>query len=329
MPTTPHSTASNHAQPQASSPDEDPLPDTTSLMCRPRGRGRPRKIKPEVELHLRTAKIRRRRRNSVKSGGEEGPGSPSSATQDLTQNAFQSWLSHSQDGVVNGTSSAAGSDPEASQAEESVKDMAEKQGQWFNLLPKQPCDHNSLTEPQIPTSPGSPPKLLPQIPTALPSPPGPPTQVCVRCDYKLFDRLLNYTLIIHYELPVSCKNELFFTPQPDLLLPDVVPAEPVTPAPPQDVPPAPPDAPPVPDCSPLAPPHLLPASTPLPKPAPATPSRPVRRRRRGSRGSSPARRGARAAAAAKRRGRPPNSVFQELEQQYFTQLVVKPIPACK
>lgn len=177
MPTTPHSTTSNHAQPQASSPEEDPLPDP--LMCRPRGRGRPRKIKPEVELHLRTAKIRRRRRNSVKSGSEEGPGSPNSSTQDLNQNAFQSWLSHSQDGVVNGTCSAAGSDPEGSRLEESVKDVAEKQGQWFNLLPKQPCDDDSLTEPQMPASPGSPPKLLPQIPTALSIPPGPDTQVCV------------------------------------------------------------------------------------------------------------------------------------------------------
>ena len=325
VPTTPHSTTSNPAQLQASSPDKDPPPDTTSLMCRPRGRGRPRKIKPEVELHLRTAKIRRRRRNSLKSGGEEGPGSPNSGSQDLNQNAFQSWLSHLQDGVVNGTSAAAGSDLEGSQPEESVKDMAEKQGQWFNLLPKQPCDDNSLTEPQIPASPGSPPKLLPQIPTAMSSPPGPPMQVC---DYKLFDRLLNYTLINRYDIPLFCKNSLFFTRQAELLLPDVVPAEPVAPAPPPDVPPAPPDAPPFPDSSPLAPPHLLPASTPLPKSAPATPSRPVRRRRRGSRGSSPARRGARAAAA-KRRGRPPNSVFQELEQQYFTQLVVKPIPACK
>lgn len=179
MPTTPHSTTPNHVQPQASSLEEDPLPDTTSLMCRPRGRGRPRKIKPEVELHLRTAKIRRRRRNSVKSGGEEGPGSPNSSAQNLTQNAFQNWLSHSQDGVVNGTSLAAGSNPEGSRPEESVKDMAEKQGQWFNLLPKQPCDDDSLTEPQIPASPGSPPKLFPQIPTALSSPLGPPTQVCV------------------------------------------------------------------------------------------------------------------------------------------------------
>lgn len=176
-PTTPHSTASSHAPPQASSPEEDPVPDTTSLMCRPRGRGRPRKIKPEVELHLRSAKIRRRRRNSVKSGSEEGPGSPCSVTQELTQNVFQSWLSQSQDGAVNGTCSAAGSDPEGSRPEESVKDMAEKQGQWFNLLPKQACDDDSLTEPQIPTSPGSPPKLLPQIPPALSPPPDPPTQV--------------------------------------------------------------------------------------------------------------------------------------------------------
>lgn len=186
MPTTPHSTGSNPAQPQASSPEDDPLPDTTSLMCRPRGRGRPRKIKPEVELHLRTAKIRRRRRNSAKSGGEEGPGSPNSATQDLTQNAFQSWLSHSQEGAANGTSSAGGSDPEGGQPEESVKELAEKQGQWFNLLPKQPCDDHSLTEPQVPSSPGSPPKLLPQISTALSSPPRPPTQVCVRWHDRLF-----------------------------------------------------------------------------------------------------------------------------------------------
>ena len=86
--------------------------------------------------------------------------------------------------------------------------------------------------------------------------------------------------------------------------------------------------------TPLAPaPPLLssPALDPTPTATPATPttpSRPVRRRRRGSRGSSPARRGARNAAA-KRRGRPPNTVFQELEQQYFTQMVVKPIPTCK
>lgn len=147
-------------------------------MSRPRGRGRPRKIKPEVELHLRTAKIRRRRRSSVRSGGEEGPGSLNSSTQDLTQAAFQSWLSQSQEAMTNGTCSAAGDAPDGNRPEESVKEMAEKQGQWFNLLPKQPCDDNSLTEPQIPTSPSSPPKLLPQIPSDLPALAAPLMQVC-------------------------------------------------------------------------------------------------------------------------------------------------------
>ncbi|XP_071332879.1 bromodomain adjacent to zinc finger domain protein 2A [Trachinotus anak] len=293
-PTTPPSTlpsspsSATPAQGQALSPEEDPLPGTASLMSRPRGRGRPRKIKPEVELHLRTAKIRRRRRSSVRSGGEEGPGSPNSGTQDLTQAAFQNWLSQSQEAVTNGVCSAAGDAPEGNRPEESVKEMAEKQGQWFNLLPKQPCDDNSLTEPQMPTSPSSPPKLLPQIPSTLPA----------------------------LAAPLM---------QPDPLLPSLAPADPVTPATPQDVPPTAP-APAIPADAPPPPPQLLPAPIPPAPAAPTTPVRPARRRRRGSRGSSPARRGPRGAAA-KRRGRPPNSVFQELEQQYFTQLVVKPIPA--
>uniref|UniRef100_A0A4W6EW97 Bromodomain adjacent to zinc finger domain, 2A n=1 Tax=Lates calcarifer TaxID=8187 RepID=A0A4W6EW97_LATCA len=175
MPTTPPPTlpsspsSATPAQAQTSSPEEDPLPGTASLMSRPRGRGRPRKIKPEVELHLRTAKIRRRRRSSVRSCSEDLPGSPNSGTQDLTQAAFQNWLSQSQEAMTNGTCSAAGEGPEGNRPEESVKEMAEKQGQWFNLLPKQPCDDNSLTEPQMPTSPSSPPKLLPQIPSTLPA----------------------------------------------------------------------------------------------------------------------------------------------------------------
>ncbi|XP_040905153.1 bromodomain adjacent to zinc finger domain protein 2A [Toxotes jaculatrix] len=293
-PTLPSSPSSaTPTQTQTLSPEEDPLPGTASLMSRPRGRGRPRKIKPEVELHLRTAKIRRRRRSSVRSGGEDGPGSPNSGTQDLTQAAFQNWLSQSQEAVTNGTCSAAGEAPEGNRPEESVKEMAEKQGQWFNLLPKQPCDDNSITEPQMPTSPSSPPKLLPQIPSTLPA----------------------------LAAPLM---------QPDPLLPGLAPADPVTPqsnssttATPQD-PAAPASADPVGAPPPL--PQLLPAPIPPAPAAPTTPARPTRRRRRGSRGSSPARRGPRGAAA-KRRGRPPNSVFQELEQQYFTQLVVKPIPA--
>ncbi|XP_029291326.1 bromodomain adjacent to zinc finger domain protein 2A [Cottoperca gobio] len=280
-PTLPSSPSSGTpAQAQTSSLEDDNLPGTASLMSRPRGRGRPRKIKPEVELHLRTAKIRRRRRSSARSGGEEGPGSPNSGTHDLTQAAFKSWLSQSQEGVTNGTCSAAGDAPEGNQPEESVKQMAEKQGQWFNLLPKQPCDDNSLTEPQVPSSP---PKLLPQILSALPA----------------------------FAAPLL---------KPDPLLPGLSPATP------QDIPSTLP-ASAVPVCASALPlPQLLPVSIPPATPAPTTPTRPGRRRRRGSRGSSPARRGPRAAAA-KRRGRPPNSVFQELEQQYFTQLVVKPIPA--
>uniref|UniRef100_I3KK70 Bromodomain adjacent to zinc finger domain, 2A n=1 Tax=Oreochromis niloticus TaxID=8128 RepID=I3KK70_ORENI len=224
LPSSPTSATPGQAQ-TFSAEEEDPLPGTASLMSRPRGRGRPRKIKPEVELHLRTAKIRRRRRSSVRSRSEEGPGSPNSGTQDLTQAAFQSWLSQSQEAVMNGTCSSAGEAPEGNRPEESVKEMAEKQGQWFNLLPKQPCPDCAVPASSPPTNP----QILP-----TPNPPAPST--------------------------------------------------------------------------------------------PATPARPARRRRRGSRGSSPARRGPRGAAA-KRRGRPPNSVFQELEQQYFTQLVVKPIPA--
>lgn len=292
LPSSPSSAAPGQAY--NSSPDEDPLPGTASLMSRPRGRGRPRKIKPEVELHLRTAKIRRRRRSSVRSTGEDGPGSPNSGTQDLTHAAFQSWLSQSQEAVTNGTCSASGEAPEGNRPEESVKEMAEKQGQWFNLLPKQPCDDNSLTEPQVPTSPSSPPKLLPQIQSALPA---------------LVAPLM----------------------QPDPLLPGLAPtdpltpADPVTPAAPQDIPPT--DAAAVPACAPSTTPQpTLAPNPPVAPAAPTTPARPARRRRRGSRGSSPARRGPRGAAA-KRRGRPPNSVFQELEQQYFTQLVVKPIPA--
>lgn len=139
---------------------------------------------------------------------------------------------------------------------------------------------------------------------------------------------------MHSESCVRCIHEQsLLTSQPDPLLPPVglAPVDPMTSATPQDIPPIPlasavPAGAPQPP--PLAPPLLLPAPIPPAAPTPTPPTRPGRRRRRGSRGSSPARRGPRGAAA-KRRGRPPNSVFQELEQQYFTQLVVKPIPACK
>ena len=147
-------------------------------MSSPRGRGRPRKIKPEVELHLRTAKIRRRRRSS-KSGGEEGPAvtKETNGTHDLTQAAFQNWLGQSQGAVTNGTSPTTGEPVEGRQAEDSVKEMAQKQGQWFNLLPKEPCDPNSLTEPQTPTSTSTPPKGPHQLPSHLPALAAPLLQV--------------------------------------------------------------------------------------------------------------------------------------------------------
>lgn len=182
-PTTPPpalpSSPSSAPSAQTSCPEDNDLPGTASLMSTPRGRGRPRKIKPEVELHLRTAKIRRRRRSSARSaGGEATPGSPGGGgcgPQNLTQVAFQSWLSQSQDAVTNGACSAAGDAPEGNRPEESVKEAAEKQGQWFNLLPKQPCDEDSLTASQIPSSP---PKLLPQTASAAPAIAAPLAQVC-------------------------------------------------------------------------------------------------------------------------------------------------------
>ena len=157
------------AKPPTSSPDEtldgDALPGTASLMSQPRGRGRPRKIKPEVELHLRTAKIRRRRRSSARSGGEDGPGSPAGAGRDLTHTAFKSWLTETQEPNTNGT--ATGDAPGGQQPEDSVKETAEKRGQWFNLLPKEPCDSSSLTEPQGPTSPSTPRVPLSTLPAEL------------------------------------------------------------------------------------------------------------------------------------------------------------------
>ncbi|XP_045068349.1 bromodomain adjacent to zinc finger domain protein 2A-like isoform X2 [Coregonus clupeaformis] len=248
--TTPAPLPSPPPQSQTSSPTkEDPLPGTASLMSSPRARGRPRKIKPEVELHLRTAKCRRHRRSSKSGGEESGPGiSPettTNGTQDLTLSAYNNCLSQSQGALTNGTVKATGMAPNGSLPEDSVKEMAEKQGQWFNLLPKQPCDKTSLTEPQTP--PSKPPKRLPLTPSTLPALAAPLLQ--------------------------SVPAPLDPTPQ-------------VT-------------------------------TTPIP-------AKPGRRRRRGS---SPARRVGARGAAAKRRGRPSSTLFQEIEQQYFTQLVVKPIPA--
>ncbi|XP_019746819.1 bromodomain adjacent to zinc finger domain protein 2A isoform X2 [Hippocampus comes] len=268
---TPPSPAPDIPQAQTSSPEEDSLPGTASLMSSQRGRGRPRKIKPEVELHLRTAKIRRQRRSSVRSAGEDGPVSPvATFTQDLSQSAFLNWLSQSRHAVLNDASTA--ESLEGSQPEGCVKDEEENQGQSF----KEPSDENALSEPQVPSAP--------------------PT-----LDASLIQSDVLMTSID--EAPTG---------------PDAIVAPEEAPAPAQISP--------IPDCTPPLPTPLHSAQSPPVARTPTTRARPGRRRRRGSRGSSPARRGPRGAAA-KRRGRPPTSAFQELEQQYFIQLVVKPIPA--
>uniref|UniRef100_A0A8C9SMU3 Bromodomain adjacent to zinc finger domain, 2A n=1 Tax=Scleropages formosus TaxID=113540 RepID=A0A8C9SMU3_SCLFO len=178
-----------------------------------------------------TAKNRRRRR-SIKAASEELTEAdvPQRGMQDLTQSAFLSWLSQTEGflpGGVTGMEVQQGD----SGPQESVKEMAEKQGQWFNLLPKNPCDSSSVSQPSIPTS------------------------------------------------PLKNSEQLF----PDAsLCPQV-------------------------------------CSTPVLKPG-------RRRRRRSSAAQGSAARFS-FPGANKRRGRPPSKLLQEIEQKYFTQLIVKPIPA--
>ncbi|XP_067303017.1 bromodomain adjacent to zinc finger domain protein 2A [Pseudorasbora parva] len=150
----------------------DPLPGEASLMSSHRGRGRPRKIKPEVELHLRTAKNRRRRRCSSRSAGEES--ALSSPVQDPP--ALQAPLEQSRDTPI--SASGAGQGEDNSPPEDSMREQAEKQGQWFNLLPKEPCDEASLSQPcENGPAPASPPaKDSPEPLTAPPLQP-PATQM--------------------------------------------------------------------------------------------------------------------------------------------------------
>lgn len=183
-PLSPAFTASLPSSPRASqlSPTEvDPLPGEASLMSRPRGRGRPRKIKPEVELHLRTAKNRRRRRSS-RSAAEDS--SLSSPVQDPAQPAFQTPLEQPQHAEADSsapiTASGAGQGEDNSQPEDSMREQAEKRGQWFNLLPKEPCDETSISQPceNTPAPASSPTEDTPaplDSDLLAPPPPQPPT----------------------------------------------------------------------------------------------------------------------------------------------------------
>ncbi|XP_041097771.1 bromodomain adjacent to zinc finger domain protein 2A isoform X2 [Polyodon spathula] len=122
-------------------PIEIPDPEAPSLMNSPRARGRPRKIKPEVELHLKSARRRRRSSKATLASGlpEESLDLPNHSQQDLNQSAFLSWLSQTQGSLQNGADrNSSGLDGSAHT--DSVKEAAEKQGQWFNLLPKTPCE---------------------------------------------------------------------------------------------------------------------------------------------------------------------------------------------
>uniref|UniRef100_A0A8C2CQ27 Bromodomain adjacent to zinc finger domain, 2A n=1 Tax=Cyprinus carpio TaxID=7962 RepID=A0A8C2CQ27_CYPCA len=183
-PVSPAFAASLPSSPRASqlSPTEaDPLPGEASLMSSHRGRGRPRKIKPEVELHLREAKNRRRRRSS-RSAAEDS--TLSSPVQDPAQPAFQTPLEQPQDAEADSsapiTASGAGQGEDNSQPEDSMREQAEKRGQWFNLLPKEPCDETSISQPceNTPAPASSPtedtPAPLDSDPLA-PPPPQPPT----------------------------------------------------------------------------------------------------------------------------------------------------------
>ncbi|XP_059397285.1 bromodomain adjacent to zinc finger domain protein 2A-like isoform X2 [Carassius carassius] len=183
-PLSPAFTASLPSSPRVSqlTPTEvDPLPGEASLMSSHRGRGRPRKIKPEVELHLREAKNRRRRRSS-RSAAEDS--TLSSPVQDPPQPSFQTPLEQPQDAEADGsapiTASGAGQGEDNSQPEDSMREQAEKQGQWFNLLPKEPCDETSISQPceNTPAPASSPPEDTPAPPDTdplAPAPPQPPT----------------------------------------------------------------------------------------------------------------------------------------------------------
>ncbi|XP_050952187.1 bromodomain adjacent to zinc finger domain protein 2A isoform X2 [Labeo rohita] len=260
--------ASLPSSPRASqlSPTEaDPLPGEASLMSSPRGRGRPRKIKPEVELHLRAAKNRRRRRSS-RSGAEDS--ALNSPVLDPAQPAFQTSLEQPQDAEADNSAPIAasgdGQGEDNGPPEDSVREQAEKRGQWFNLLPKEPCDETSISEPCENT----------------PAPTSSPTE----------------------DTPAPLDSDTLAPPPPQSPSAEV-PTEAAAPPPPP-------------------PPPSIPVPPPLPQVS-STPAPRVGRRRRRSSGAS---RAHSRSSVAKRRGRPPSSLFQDVELKYFTQLVVKPIP---
>lgn len=145
----PEEKASPHVSPVKEEPVDMPIPNRTNCTAS-RSRGRPRKSKEELSQHCgpRPPPVNGVLEETVPLGQSQ---------HDLSQSAFLSWLSQTQssllkDSVLTPDSSPgkgdtglppleAPSDPaEEEEEEESAPEAVEKQGPWFNLLPRTPCD---------------------------------------------------------------------------------------------------------------------------------------------------------------------------------------------
>ncbi|XP_074710137.1 bromodomain adjacent to zinc finger domain protein 2A isoform X1 [Strix uralensis] len=148
----PEEKASPHVSAVKEEPVDVPVPSRTNCTAS-RSRGRPRKSKEELSQHCgpRPPPVNGVLEESMPLGQSQ---------HDLSQSAFLSWLSQTQSSLLKGSvltpDSSPGkgdtglppleapSDPteeeEEEEEEESAPEAAEKQGPWFNLLPRTPCD---------------------------------------------------------------------------------------------------------------------------------------------------------------------------------------------
>uniref|UniRef100_A0A8C3JJV5 Bromodomain adjacent to zinc finger domain 2A n=1 Tax=Calidris pygmaea TaxID=425635 RepID=A0A8C3JJV5_9CHAR len=173
----PEEKASPHVSLVKEEPVEVPIPSRTNCSAS-RSRGRPRKSKEELSQHCGP-------RPPPVNGVLEEPVPLGQSQHDLSQSAFLSWLSQTQssllkDSVLTPDSSPgkgdtglppleATSDPaEEEEEEEGPPEAAEKQGPWFNLLPRTPCDDraplatsSAEPSPRAPAQPRSQPRAQP------------------------------------------------------------------------------------------------------------------------------------------------------------------------
>lgn len=148
----PEEKVSPHTSPVKEEPVDVPIPSRTNCTAS-RCRGRPRKSKEELSQHCgpRPPPVNGVLEESVPLGQSQ---------HDLSQSAFLSWLSQTQssllkDSVLTPDSSPGKGDTglppleapldpaeeeEEEEEEESAPEAVEKQGPWFNLLPRTPCD---------------------------------------------------------------------------------------------------------------------------------------------------------------------------------------------